>query len=93
MTDIDTSGDYTSKVWFMDDDIYEYPYCKVDKNYFNYSVLDGHKKTSWEFSTYKFLATTQQVPYTCPIYKYLNPNYPICTPNYPGFISKTSSNT
>jgi hypothetical protein len=27
---------------------YNYPYCKVDANYFDYSVVDGHKKINWE---------------------------------------------
>ena len=59
---MDTSGDYTSKVWFMDDDLYEYPYCKVDSHYFDYSVIEGHRKTNWEFSTYA--VGTSQATYT-----------------------------
>jgi hypothetical protein len=88
---VNTAGDYISKVWFMDDDIYEYPYCKVDSNFFNYSVLDGHKKTTWESSTYSVGAN--QATYTCPLYEYLSPNYPVCTPNHPGFISPTDKDT
>ena len=34
---------YTSKVWFTDDDAYEYPYCKSHVTYFSYTELKDHK--------------------------------------------------
>lgn len=32
-----TNVEYTSKVWFLDDESYEYPYCKTEHIYFDYS--------------------------------------------------------
>ena len=29
--------EYSSFVWFLDDETYEYPYCKTDHSYFDYS--------------------------------------------------------
>ena len=29
-------AEYEATVWFLDDDTYEYPYCKTDSFYFDY---------------------------------------------------------
>lgn len=85
--------DYESKVWFMDeaDEDYNYPYCKIDSNYFDYTVIEGHRKPSWEDEYYT--VGTDRASHLCPLYQFLSPNYPTCMPNDPGFISVTDSDT
>ena len=72
--------EYTSKVWFLDDESYEYPWCKTDYVYFDYTQLDDHN-------------STYDLGYTCPIYEHTTVNYKQCEPNYPGFISTTATDT
>jgi hypothetical protein len=72
---------YTSTVWFKDDDVYEYPYCKSDENYFDYTVLDD---AATNYDT---------IVETCSLYEHRTPNYKQCEPNIPGFISPTAKDT
>lgn len=71
---------YTSYAWFLDDESYEYPYCKTEHTYYDYTQLDDHN-------------STYDMGYDCPIYEHNRVNYRSCTPNYPGFISPTDSDT
>jgi hypothetical protein len=59
---------------------YEYPYCKVDTNYFDYSVVDGHKKNSWEANQYTFTISDPQPVYGTNFNDPSSTAYPL--PNY-----------
>ena len=82
--DGDSSGasqvTYTSHVWFTDDEVYEYPYCKSDYNYFDYTELKDHS-LNWDEGE------------PCTLYEHRTGNYKQCEPNYPGFISPTAEDT
>ena len=64
----------------MDDESYEYPYCKTEHIYFDYTQLDDHN-------------STYDDGFTCPLYEHRTVNYKQCEPNQPGFISPTSKDT
>lgn len=80
--DPDTPSAYswTAKIHWMDDEQYEYPYCKNDYTYFTEFSLTSH-------------LDTYDDGYQCTIYEHRSPNYGICEPNWPGFISPTDENT
>lgn len=42
-------------------DKYPYPFCKVDTNYFDYTVIDGHKKTNWQAADFTPASPREQV--------------------------------
>ena len=87
-TDIKNGGngaythEYQSTVWFLDDETYEYPYCKTDHFYFEYQQHDDHN------STYDLGLT-----YDCSLYEHRTINYRQCEPNWGGFISPTTEDT
>lgn len=64
----------------MDDETYEYPYCKTEHIYFDYTQLDDHN-------------STYDDGFTCPLYEHRTVNYKQCEPNQPGFISPTNKDT
>ena len=61
-------------MWWTDDDVYNYPYCARDTDYYTQFVLDD-------------AATDQDDGNYCSIYEYRTVNYGRCLPNFPGFIS------
>ena len=71
---------WTSKVWWLPDTNYEYPYCKTDITYFDQFVLNSHE-------------LTYDQGYQCTLYEWRGPNYGVCEANWPGFISPTKQNT
>lgn len=64
----------------MDDETYEYPWCKKEHTYFDYTQLDDHN-------------STYDLGYDCTLYEHRMVNYKQCEPNYPGFISPTAEDT
>ena len=62
----DHEVEYTSKVWFLDDETYEYPFCKSWENYFDYTELKDHRT---EYDT---------VGQPCTLYEHKTPNYKNC---------------
>lgn len=75
-----TTTGYDTTVWFLDDETYEYPYCKTDHIYFDYTQLDDHN-------------STYDGGFTCPLYEHTKVNYKQCEPNLAGFISPTAKDT
>lgn len=75
-----TNVEYTSKVWFLDDESYEYPYCKTEHIYYDYSQLHDSNSTHDE-------------GYDCSLYEHRTVNYKQCEPNWAGFISPTDEDT
>ena len=64
----------------MDNEIYEYPYCKSNHDYFNQYRLDDHSNNYDEGEE-------------CSLYEHRTVNYRQCEPNLPGFISPTAEDT
>lgn len=61
-------------MWFKDDEVYEYPYCAKDTDYFTPYVLDDH-------------STDQDDGRICSAYEHRSVNYGRCLPNAPGFVA------
>lgn len=70
---------WTAKIHWMDDEQYEYPYCKNDFDYFTPFSLVSHNEV-WDNA------------YQCTIYEHKSPNYAMCEPNWPGFVSPVGGN-
>jgi hypothetical protein len=72
-----TDVSYTSKVSWFDDDSYEYPYCKVDFDYYTAFVLEDTRLTWHEGETVT----------ACSPYEHATRNYEHCAANLPGFTT------
>ena len=68
-------------MWFLDDETYEYPYCKTEHTYYDYTQLDDHNSTYVDDDS------------DCSLYEHRTVNYKRCQPNYGGFISPTDQDT